>query len=961
LGTPGNDYVSKFLWKYLSDERGYKLTELGYYYYDAGSASYVYVPFAQGTDIGKDGTSLTSGAGLTYLDIGGPFKLYAKFDTGSTTLTWHEQDALNADLLKHVNVVPGAPYDWNYNWDDQYGGGDRDFDDAVIGFSPSYITYTPGSYLSSNTDIFLTAHIGSITQAQGGNIYANNLMLSANTGITGTVAGDAIDTQVSHLSAINNTGDIRILNSGALTIDNLSLLTGINPGVIGSNGVTNGAGIVDITAASPLTVAADVNSGGDIILTAGESAGAGDDLTANANIISSAGNINLRAGDDILQNSGLIQAQTSGKTIALTAGYNDLDNLGAISQTNGANIIGTNLILSATTGIGSGNALETQVSNLQATNALSGNIEIANTGNLNLADLSSLGYAVKNFGSGDIDISVASDITLSSLVSGSALVKLTASGGAIIDNNLLNPDIIANDLILSAATGIGSGNALETQVTNLQATNVNNGIEISNTGALNLKYLGIGSGPAISNSNGWVNISTASPLNVIDEVLAFGNIGLYAGGGLTGDINVNNNVRSSGGYVELEADNDILVNSANISAATYIGLSAGNKITQTAGQIGSGAEAIYALANNDILLSNLLGSYSLIISWLGSINDYGTTSVTSNDLLLYAARGINLHTAVSRLSAANQTAGDITIANIGNLELAELGWWGFGVYNLASGIVHIVTDGNLTVDSVNAALGGVYLESTNGSIISGISSFGFNVIASGYSYFSAPNGTIGVGSLLNPFDNPLKVDIEVVAGAPSALPAGYILPATYGSTVPGLILGIGAKAYPSFAGGANGAIGLSGVIAGVVRPGGTAVTYVDPAPGIDIAEGSGPPGGPAYGPPGYVFYDDIFVTPPGFLQIWPAIPSPPIPDISTFMATPLNKYLRAYYEILKMHRVVFSLPFTPTLLYFYHPLSLMDFSAFDGIALDIGAYDFIDGNLNFKDPGILPAYYNIVK
>jgi len=91
------------------------------------------------------------------------------------------------------------------------------------------------------------------------------------------------------------------------------------------------------------------------------------------------------------------------------------------------------------------------------------------------------------------------------------------------------------------------------------------------------------------------------------------------------------------------------------------------------------------------------------------------------------------------------------------------------------------------------------------------------------------------------------------------------------------------------------------------------------------------------------------------MQIWPALPF--TIDLSNLLFIDDQKYLIAYYEILKDHRVVATMPINPTTLYFYHPLTPTDFSAFDNIKLDINAYDFIDGNLNLKDPGSLSTYY----
>ncbi|MFA5272119.1 MAG: filamentous hemagglutinin N-terminal domain-containing protein, partial [Candidatus Omnitrophota bacterium] len=70
--------------------------------------------------------------------------------------------------------------------------------------------------------------------------------------------------------------------------------------------------------------------------------------------------------------------------------------------------------------------------------------------------------------SGDINLS-GTNIVLNGEIVTNGNVALTATTGAITDGNGANNNIKANHLELYAATGIGSGDALETQVSNLSA------------------------------------------------------------------------------------------------------------------------------------------------------------------------------------------------------------------------------------------------------------------------------------------------------------------------------------------------------------------------------------------------------------------------------------------------------------------------------------------------------------
>ena len=273
--------ISNFVWEYLSGSRGYTFNEFGYYYGDGS----IKVPLSIGQDIGKDSSSPTSGAGTISLP-GQPTGLYTIFDTtiiDNMGLVTYFQDAdLNPNQLEHIDLVRLDATGTEYGWEDMYGLGDRDFNDAVIDFVKGIQTIQAPDALLNSPNIFLTAENGCIEQISG-DIYANNLMLSANTGMSGTASNGGILTHVDNLSALNNaSGNIRVSNRGNLTIANLSGVDGLNtvvPGtlVTGYNGITNYAllgGDVNIETeergdyGSSLSVEAPVDSYGPVIFTA---------------------------------------------------------------------------------------------------------------------------------------------------------------------------------------------------------------------------------------------------------------------------------------------------------------------------------------------------------------------------------------------------------------------------------------------------------------------------------------------------------------------------------------------------------------------------------------------------------------------------------------------------------------------------------------------------------------------
>ncbi|HOW43189.1 MAG TPA: filamentous hemagglutinin N-terminal domain-containing protein [Candidatus Omnitrophota bacterium] len=232
-------------------------------------------------------------------------------------------------------------------------------------------------------------------------------------------------------------------------------------------------------------------------------------------------------------------------------------------------------------------------------------------------------------------------------------------------------------------------------------------------------------------------------------------------------------------------------------------------------------------------------------------------------------------------------------------------------------------------------------------------SAGPNVIAGGFSYFSAPEGTIGVGNFADP----------------------------------------GAK-DPD----------MSGGIEGIVRPGVTSVTGVVPSIAFD----------PLGLPSKNVLYNDMdtdYFGPlegyepalnEGPLQVWPETPllgaealvtdnplkvciqvlegsksaadvredftpqagltlnfsekggpepepEPPVIPLNQ-LSNPLMKEVLAYYEILNVYRLASFEPATPTTFFGYRPLTPTDTGAFDDLGLDAGAYEFISNNIRMNRP-----------
>lgn len=154
------------------------------------------------------------------------------------------------------------------------------------------------------------------TSADGNDILGTNLLLNSVGGIG--VSGNPIEVAVVNADISNSTaGGIFVTDTaGGLTLLDLNA-SGTSVSGVGGNGV--------IAALSPLTVAAHATTSGGMTYTAGDSAGAGDNLTINAavTVSDSTASLAFNAGDDfILNNTASISAATTA-AINIDAGNAD--------------------------------------------------------------------------------------------------------------------------------------------------------------------------------------------------------------------------------------------------------------------------------------------------------------------------------------------------------------------------------------------------------------------------------------------------------------------------------------------------------------------------------------------------------------------------------------------------------------------------------------------------------------
>ena len=611
----------------------------------------------------------------------------------------------------------------------------------------------------------LTGAAVTLTASGAGSAVTNSAAITASGLLTATAnAGVALSSvAAAQFTATTATGGVTLSNTGVLAITGIAVTTSgdilvTNTGALSTSGaVSTASGTITMSAASPITVGANVTAPGDIVFTAGEISDApvwADDFTLSggATIQSTAGNITLRAGDDIHLNAGTT-VNASG-TVTLTAGFGDLDGAGSLDL-QGTIISGTGLSLTA-----------------------------------------------------------PDDITVGLINAPGQTVTLTADSdnngiGGIFDTNDVGIDVIADVLILSGslqlnAAGQGlpatTGIKLETQVGTLTATvgtapgASTGGIAIANTGALNITGLTTNAGDILVSNVGAVTVSSditagaggltltaASPVTIAANLTAAGAILVTAGEisdspGFADDLTVNSgiSVTSTGSSVTLEAGDDILISggvASQIEGATTVTLTAANGDLDNHGGVtldGSlvGPTGVTVTARDNIALGAGATSSagSIIVSTTqGSITrTAGTLSAASGSVTLTATNG-----GVGTVGAKVQTATDsitATAGGAGGVFINESNAAALSSIITAGGNVDIsATLGALTIGTISAGAGDVTLTATGaGGGILDDGANGNTTIDITANDLSIASGTAGIG------DNAvgaIDVDVDTIAVA----------------------------------------------------------------------------------------------------------------------------------------------------------------------------------------------------
>jgi len=529
------------------------------------------------------------------------------------------------------------------------------------------VTLTTGGSVTDGGDVNVDIVAGSVVINAAGDVGTVTTFL--------TGAGSAIETTVTtNITVATTNGDINLdIGSSALsgTID-------LTPGGTNDAIIQNAAGNLNIgSVTTSFTTTAGDNIGfiASGILTIPDT---GLGVGATANLLLKGNDVKDVSGYDlgslvantlyVISNSATdttlnttvssLHADFSSSTVALLTVMetNDLaldtvaNGTRAVSITSGGaitdggdgnvDIVAGTTTLSTATGIGAvgtksggaaDDAIEMTVTTLNAVNSTSGEVQLDET----------------------------NDVALDTVNNATRAVSLTA-GGAITDGGDGNVDIVAGTTTLSAVSGIGSGNALETTITSINATNsTSNGIELNETNDLALDTVANGTRAVSITSGGAITDGGDGNVDIVagtTTLTATAGIGTFADSIDTNITNLMASAAGAGGIFINEA-NALTLSGGLSTAGGDIQIMAngtfndgGNTIeTQGTGAGGSVTIATFATNTNDITLTG-------IINTSGANGAPDNPGSDAGGVIVHAGQAINASTATIIAKGGNAGA-----------------------------------------------------------------------------------------------------------------------------------------------------------------------------------------------------------------------------------------------------------------------------------------------------------------
>ncbi|QDV17780.1 hypothetical protein Pan153_24350 [Gimesia panareensis] len=344
-----------------------------------------------------------------------------------------------------------------------------------------------------------------------------------------------------------------------------------------------------------------------------------------------------------------------------------------------------------TADIGAGNAdLNANQVNVNGTFTTSGTVDVDANDQITFA-----AAGVIDATANTIDLTAGNNIQLGQITT-SGDVTVTATAGAISDANAGN-NITANNATLTAGTGAGVGDALETAIAALEA-NIGAGLELDNTGALNIGFAGGINGVQVGAPS---TITSTDTMTVTENVAA-------TGGNLL--------LQNTGGNFNLNA---LAIISNNSTFEIGIDSAGAVTLADTSTVTSSGTGLIDIDAVNNIALANVNTSGEVqVTTSTGAITDNSGSEaslITADTAALRAATGIGVAGAGDIDLAINTMAADTTAGDIFLQEpsAATVGIVDGLIGMTAPGHIFLAIGGTLNINSAIEATGAASIVQAN--------------------------------------------------------------------------------------------------------------------------------------------------------------------------------------------------------------------------------------------------------
>ncbi|WEN14473.1 filamentous hemagglutinin N-terminal domain-containing protein [Rhodanobacter sp. AS-Z3] len=560
-----------------------------------------------------------------------------------------------------------------------------------------------------------------------------------------------------------NGGFVETSSHGGLTVTGAPLVMARADGGLGGEwlidpnniDIVAGGGNTNINASSPFATSGDAASLGVDLIVAALTGGANVTVTtAAAGANNQLGNITLDA--DLDYNGKGTNALTFNAAHDITINNKIYDSTAGGDQLNLTLNAGNNISIANDISLGGGTAtLAATSGNIsQTAGTLSaGTVNATAATGIDLTTAATLLNVVNNGATGNINITEADGVTVQALQQTNAanatgtislssttgdigindgsvlaqggLITLTASAGAITDADLGTAASITNGAghaTLNAATGIGSANAIDTQVATLAFTN---------TGA------------------GGVAVNDADAVSVSGD----GGSGLVKLSNATGDLTIGGDVISSGNVSLTATDGNIVHSAGTISGGTVTLTAAGIN-----GSIGAAGAVLTDVNNIDFSAKgtgavNITEATGAVANGTAGSGSVLLTSTTGD--MDVAAAGIK--TAGGEVTLRTLTDGArVTVNGAGTIDTTNGG-------AVATGADVNINSDNANIDgTINAGTGGTAAiwQYTSGKTISvgdlGTSQLQIenaelnNITASTIKIGNASSGDLNVAGVVNP-------------------------------------------------------------------------------------------------------------------------------------------------------------------------------------------------------------------